>query len=399
MFSTRTSWDTAESNWSRALVARRASGLPLHDLTSANPTECGFDYDPSLLDSLTNTSGLHYTADPLGLFQAREAVCTYYQDHQRLFTPDDRFHLAPRQVLLTASTSEAYSFLFRLLCDAGDEVLIAQPGYPLFDFLADLDDVRLISYPVFYDHGWHLDLHALRERMTNRTRAIVIVHPNNPTGHYTRPQDREALEKLAVEHNLALIIDEVFLDYSFGKAEPSFALGEHRALTFVLSGLSKVIGLPQMKLSWISSYGPSAILEPALARLEVIADTFLSVSSPVQHATPVWLAGRLHMQSQMRQRTAGNLHWLDDALQTQANINRLQVEGGWYAILRVPSLQTSEETAIQLLKHAGVVVHPGSFFGMNDSPLLVLSLVAPPEIFRVSVRELLLGLDAVFTNS
>lgn len=389
MFSKRTSWDTSEGRWAQALAARHASLLPIHDLTIANPTECGFTYDPQLLEILTNPAGMHYAANPFGLLQAREAVCEYYADHHQAIGAGDPLYLEPRQVLLTASTSEAYSFLFRLLCDPGDEVLIAQPSYPLFEFLADLDDVRLVSYPVFYDHGWHLDMHALRERITDRTRAVVIVHPNNPTGHFTRRQDREELEQLAAEHNLALIVDEVFLDYAFDAPAASFAIGEHPALTFVLSGLSKVAGLPQMKLSWIASLGPSLILEPALARLEVIADTFLSVSSPMQHAMSKWLAGRHDLQRQIRRRVAGNLANLDRALLVNGDVNRLEVEGGWYAVLRVPSLHIGEEIAVQLLNSSGVAVHPGSFFGMSSGGLLVISLLPLPDRFGLAMDELL----------
>ena len=399
MFSQRTSWNTSESEWSLALARRRARGLPIHDLTVANPTDCGFVYDPHLLNALAHPAALRYAADPLGLLSARQAVCDYYRDHQMSIGENAYLDLDPGQVILTASTSEAYSFLFRLLCDPGDEILIAQPSYPLFDFLADLDDVRLVPYPVFYDHGWHLDLHALRERITDRSRAIVIVHPNNPTGHFTRSQDREELEQLAVKHGLALIVDEVFLDYPFDKPVPGFALGQHPALTFLLSGLSKVAGLPQMKLAWIAACGPSDILGAALARLEVIADTFLSVGSPVQHALSPWLGMRHAMQQQIQLRAAQNLDALDRALQSNPDINRLEAEGGWYAILRVPALSSDEATAIRLLNDYGILVHPGSFFGMQQAGLLVISLLPSPEIFAIGVKKLVAGVGNNLTTS
>lgn len=399
LFSRRTSWNTSESEWSVALADRRARQLPVHDLTVANPTDCGFIYDPHLLDALANPAALRYAADPFGLPTARAAVCDYYRDHQKLIDQNASLDIHPRQVILTASTSEAYSFLFRLLCDPGDEVLIAQPSYPLFDFLADLDDVRLVPYPVFYDHGWHLDLHALRERITDRTRAIVIVHPNNPTGHFTLAQDRQELEQLAVEHKLALIVDEVFLDYSFDKPARGFALGRHPALTFVLSGLSKVAGLPQMKLAWIAAFGPPEILHSALARLEVIADTFLSVGSPVQHALAPWLSARHAMQRQIARRVAENLDFLDRALQLNPAINRLQVEGGWYAVLRVPALASDEATAVRLLRQCGLLVHPGSFFGMQESGLLVISLLPSPATFAIAIEALVAGSGIDSINS
>ncbi len=206
-WSARTQWDLAETPWARHLARLRAEGVPLWDLTASNPTRCGFDYDAaSLLAPLNNPAALHYDPNPRGLRSAREAVSLYYRDHGAAVDPE--------QILLTTSTSEAYSFLFRLLCDPGDEVLIGQPGYPLFDFLARLDDVRLVPYELFYDHGWHLDLEALRRSITPRSRAVVVVHPNNPTGHFTRHADRAALEALCREHGLALIVDEVFLDYA-----------------------------------------------------------------------------------------------------------------------------------------------------------------------------------------
>ncbi len=283
-FSRRTGWDTAETEWAKLLRERRAAALPgvdpIWDLTASNPTRCGFVYDTeAILGALRDPAVLDYDPNPKGLLLAREAVAGYYAGHGASADPE--------HIFLTTSTSEAYSFLFRLLCDPGDEVLIAQPSYPLFDFLADLDDVRLVSYPLFYDYGWHLDPAALRERITPRTRAIALVHPNNPTGHFTKAAERTILESLCAEHGLALIVDEVFLDYPLAElSEPSFCAGEHPALTFVLSGLSKVAGLPQMKASWVACFGPEQILAPALERLEVIADTFLSMNAPVQCATP-----------------------------------------------------------------------------------------------------------------
>src|SRR6185312_8917136 len=284
-FSVRTAWDLSETDLARAVKERRAAGLRLLDLTASNPTRCGFRYDESaILAALARPEALVYDPDPRGMRSAREAVCRYYAAHGAA--------VAPESIFLTPSTSEAYSYLFRLLCDPGDEVLIAQPSYPLFDFLAQLDGVRLTPFPLFYDHGWHLDAGALRGAITPRTRAVAVVHPNNPTGHFTKAAERRELETVCAEHGLALIVDEVFLDYGLGeKAEPSFACGPHPALTFVLSGLSKIAALPQMKAAWIAAFGPETPLREATARLEVIADTFLSMNAPVQCALPEWLQG------------------------------------------------------------------------------------------------------------
>jgi hypothetical protein len=254
-FSSRTSWDAGESSYAAAVREARASGGRLYDLTVSNPTRCGFAYDAeALLKPLADARALVYDPDPRGMVSAREAVAGYYAGRGAEVPVDD--------LVLATSTSESYSFLFRLLCDPGDEVLVAQPSYPLFDFLADLDDVRLRPYPLFYDHGWSIDFAELERAVTLRTRAIVVVHPNNPTGHWTGAREREALEALCARHGLALIVDEVFLDYSLNNgplresAAGSFACGAHPVLTFVLSGLSKIAGLPQMKAAWIATLGP-----------------------------------------------------------------------------------------------------------------------------------------------
>ena len=381
-FSQRTAWDTNESDWARKLRQRRESGGLVLDLTAGNPTQCGFHYDTEeILAALINPAALEYDPDPRGLLRAREAVSRYYSDHGAAIDPS--------QIFLTTSTSEAYSYLFRLLCDPGDEVLMAQPSYPLFDFLATLDDVRLTSYPLFYDYGWHIDVGSLRERITPRTRAVVVVHPNNPTGHFTKAHERRQLEEICVEHGLALIVDEVFLDYPLEAHEAhwSFAAGEHPALTFVLSGLSKVAALPQMKAAWIACLGPAAELGEASARLEVIADTFLSMNAPIQHALPQWLAGRESLQRQIQLRTRTNLTMLDKALSGQTHIGRLIVEAGWYAVLRIPALQPDELTASHLLD-AGVAVHPGHFFGFSGSGWLVVSLLSSELKFSIGISKL-----------
>jgi alanine-synthesizing transaminase len=381
-WSARTEWDLAETPWARHLARLRAAGAQLWDLTASNPTQCGFAYDAaSILAPLSDPVALRYEPDPRGLHPAREAVSRYYSDHGAAVDPE--------QIFLTTSTSEAYSFLFRLLCDPGDEVLIGQPGYPLFDFLARLDDVRLVPYELFYDHGWHLDLEALRRRVTSRTRAIALVHPNNPTGHFTSQAERTAIEGLCREHGLALIVDEVFLDYGMpGQEGQSFAAGSHAVPTFVLSGLSKVVALPQMKAAWIACFSGADDLAGASQRLEMISDTFLSVSAPIQCAIPAWLRARVAPQREIRERLKRNLAALDAILLSQTLVTRLEVEAGWYAVLRVPGLQPEEETALQLLLERGVVVHPGGFFGFSGQGWLVVSLLAPETDFRRGVEAI-----------
>jgi aspartate/methionine/tyrosine aminotransferase len=382
-FSRRTNWNTEENDLSRAHRQRMEAGLPIADLTASNPTRCGFQYDPDLLASLADERSLDYDPQPRGLARAREAVCRYYADHG--------VPLDPEQIVLTTSTSEAYSYLFRLLCDPGSEVLVPQPSYPLFDFLADLDDVRVKPAPLVYDHGWQIDPEGFRRAISSDTRAIVLVHPNNPTGHFTKKWEAQELARLSEEFDLSLIVDEVFLDYRFqdqgfqGSVE-SFAAGVEGVPVYVVTGLSKIAGLPQMKAAWIVATGPERVR--ALERLEVIADTFLSMNAPVQWALPAWLAGREAIQKQVRARVAANLAELDRQLHGHSALRRLEVEGGWYTVLRIPALQPDERTAGELLE-CGVWVHPGYFFGMEESGWLVLSLLGPEHEFSTAVTILI----------
>jgi aspartate/methionine/tyrosine aminotransferase len=386
-FSSRTNWNTEESTLARAHRLRVQAGLPIADLTASNPTRCGFHYPEGLLSALANPAALDYDPQPRGSHVARQAVCSYYADHGATVQPE--------QIILTTSTSEAYSFLFRLLCDPGCEIIAPQPGYPLFDFLAGLDDVGLKSAPLVYDHGWQIDPEGFRRTITPATRAIVLVHPNNPTGHFTKPWEAQALNELCREFDLSLIVDEVFLDYGragsaqegFGQSGPgkTFAAGLDGVPVFVVSGLSKIVGLPQMKAAWIVAIGPEA--EESLSRLEVIADTFLSMNAPVQCALPAWLGGRASIQAQISLRTASNLAELDRQLAAIPEVTRLEVEAGWYAVLRIPALQPDEQTVLELLAQ-GVWVQPGYFFGMPESGWLVVSLLAECTEFSTGVTLL-----------
>jgi aspartate/methionine/tyrosine aminotransferase len=377
-FARRTDWNTEESELARACRLRATAGLPIADLTASNPTRCGFEYDAGLLGELADPRALDYDPQPKGILRAREAVCRYYADHG--------VALDAGRIVLTTSTSEAYSFLFRLLCEPGDEILVPQPGYPLFDFLAALDDVRLRAAPLVYDHGWQIDPEGFRRAVTPQTRAIVLVHPNNPTGHITKPWEAEELARLCREFALAMIVDEVFLDYSFNGISSSFTSGIERVPVFVVSGLSKIAGLPQMKAAWIVAAGEEAA--GAMERLEVIADTFLSINAPVQWAMPAWLKNRAPIQGQIRRRVARNLAELDRRLAMQESTRRLEAEGGWYTVLRIPALEPDERTVLRLLER-GVWVHPGYFFGMAESGWLVISLLGPETEFSRGVTVLM----------
>ena len=373
-FSERTSWNTEESELARAHRLRVQAGLPVADLTAGNPTRCGLTYDPGLLAALADPRALDYDPQPRGSLAARNAVAAYYASLGAAVEPE--------QIVLTTSTSEAYSFLFRLLCDPGAEILVPQPSYPLFDFLAVLDDVRIKPVSLVYDQGWQIDPEAFRRAVTPRTKAIVLVHPNNPTGHFTKPWEAEELARLCREHSLSLIVDEVFLDYGIAIDGRSFAAGLVGVPVYVVSGLSKIAGLPQMKAAWIVATGPERV--EALDRLEVVADTFLSMNAPVQCALPKWLAGRGAIQQQIRERVAANLAALDGCLAGLKTVDRLQVEGGWYAVLRIPAVERDERTVLELLER-GAWVHPGYFFGMGESGWLVVSLLTQEREFSTGL--------------
>ena len=313
---------------------------------------------------------------------AREAVADYYRKQHGVAPVAD-------DLVLTSGTSEAYSFLFRLLCNAGDEVIIPAPGYPLFDFLADISDVKLVRFALVYDHGWQIDLKALAAAATERTRAVIVVHPNNPTGHYVASVEQRQLADFCRERGLALIADEVFLDFSMAENRVASLLKGASALTFTLSGLSKICGLPQMKLAWLAVSGPEAEKGEALARLELIADAYLSAGTPVQWAARALLEMRGPFQEQVRQRVGRNLCELDRQLAGQNVSTRLACDGGWTAVLRVPAVQSDQALAIALLKEQSVLVHPGHFYDFARPGHMVVSLIVPEPEFAQGIARVL----------
>ena len=384
MFSDRTNWKLTRNRLTEALEEARSSGARVLDLTLSNPTRAGLHYDePRILQSLASPHAMDYDPQPKGLLSARAAVSDYYR------TDHGIHNLDPQRLILTSSTSEGYSFVFRLLCNPGDELMVPKPSYPLFEFLADLQDVRLVPYPLIYDHGWQMDFPSLEKVVTKRTRGVVVVHPNNPTGSYVHAHEQESLNSFCREHKVAIIADEVFLDYAHnGSPERSFA-ADQDVLTFTLSGVSKISALPQMKVAWIATSGPAEEVEAAQARLEVISDTYLSMNAPIQWAVPALLEQRKSIQQQLRDRVLANLAELDRQLAAQKTCQRLSMEGGWYAVLRIPVTQTDEELAVDLLRRKSVLVHPGHFYDFPNDGYLVLSLLTQQVDFAEALQQLL----------
>jgi alanine-synthesizing transaminase len=382
MFAKRTDWDLTPNRLSEALTAHRAAGKALLDLTLSNPTECGFRYESAkILQALSNPGALSYEPNPKGLEAARRAVAGYYAGR------GDR--VAVEDIFLTPSTSEAYSYIFRMLCNPGDEVLIPSPSYPLFDFLAEIQDVKLVRYPLLYDHGWLMDFHALEQAITPRTRAVIVVHPNNPTGHFMKPPETAKLNAICSATQLAIIADEVFLDFPLDGNRVASLATNSTTLTFTMSGLSKISGLPQMKAAWLAVGGPREAQREARERLEVIADTYLSMNAPVQLAMPALLEQRHSFQEQLLARARQNLAELDRQLSGQRACSRLAAEGGWYAVLSVPILRSDEDLALELLTCRGVSIHPGHFYDFPSDGFLVVSLITPAAIFSRGMAEVL----------
>jgi aspartate/methionine/tyrosine aminotransferase len=522
MFASRTNWPLERNRFSLALENHRRTGAKLFDLTASNPTTCGFAYpEQEILAALADPRALTYRPESKGLREAREAVANYYHGRAGFTSPESHrvdtspvrrgrgedaspvraesadanlAHAAsvavktidPENIVLTSGTSEGYSYIFRLLCDPGDEILVPAPSYPLFEFLADLADVRLVPYPLLYDHGWQIDFEALRAALTPRARAVLVVHPNNPTGSFVKTREAAELAEMCATRGMAIVADEVFLDYPVvnrraggrtshehtgaertaadrtagepttgeptagdrtagepaaagadrtsqehtgaertvgeadgvkprtfacgsavdraagnrtagdgtagdradGAAARTFAFGS-AALTFTLSGISKICALPQMKLAWIVAGGPQHLVAAAMERLEIIADTFLSPGAPAQVALPRFLEMRGGLQAQLQQRVAANLGYLDALLQGGPGpLERLAREGGWYAVLRIPSSRSDEEYAVELLERCAVLAHPGQFFNFSQEGFLVLSLIAPEDEFQEGARRL-----------
>jgi aspartate/methionine/tyrosine aminotransferase len=385
MFSHRVPADHSKNRLSAAIDERRARGAPILDLTESNPTRCGFRQDESaLLDALASPGALLYEPHPQGLAAARDAVAAYYAEIGSAVDPESLF--------LTTGTSEAYTQVFKLLADPGDEILVPTPGYPLLDVLTGLEAVRLVHYLLVYNQpgGWVIDRERLRASISTRTRAIVVVSPNNPTGSYLKRGELEECNSLCRDFGLALVVDEVFSDYGRSRdpARVRTATGNDGALTFTLNGFSKLVGLPQLKLGWIHVSGPRQLAGQAREHLAFVADAFLSVSAAVQHAAPAIFRQRVPVQAQINRRLEENGRALDECLSGLSCCRVLDREGGWYAIVRIADEISDEDMAVRLLQEEGVLVHPGYFYDFPAGSFLVLSLLPPTGAFREGAARL-----------
>ncbi len=388
MFSSRVQADRAPNRLAQALE-QRPPARPFLDLTETNPTRAGFEYPADLLEPLSSPLGLRYSPEPLGAIKARRAVAADYARRGLLVDPD--------RIVLTASSSETYSRLFQILCDPGDEVLAPRPSYPLFEHLGRLDAVTIVPYDLEYDQSWRIDPAGAERMLSNRTRALLVVTPNNPTGSYVKAAELDALAAICARRGIAMIADEVFGDYELtpGAARSSArATGVQEALTFSLGGLSKSIGLPQVKLGWAAVAGPARLVDDALSRLELACDTYLSVSTPVQLAAPTLLERGALVRAQIQQRVAVNYNYLVRKGAASPACDVLNAEGGWQAVVRVPSFCPEEDLVLGLLSDADVLVHPGYFFDFPNESYVIVSLLVSEAVFREGVARMFQYLDA-----
>jgi alanine-synthesizing transaminase len=385
-FSNRTRWDLTPNPLSRLLDEKRHEGVTIINLTESNPTACGFEYPKKeILEAFSSEKIMEYHPHPKGVLACREIIADYYKS---LNIPAN-----PENIFLTASSSEAYAWIFRLLANPGDRILVPSPSYPLFDFLAQLNDIEIEYYPLEYDETWKIDFGTLSNKISPKTKAILLVHPNNPTGSYVSEEERVKLNQIASRNNLALVSDEVFFDYVFDHGQSSFSsfAGNKEVLTFALNGISKMLALPQMKLGWMVVDGPESLRKAAVEKMEIIADTYLSVNTPIQTAFPEIMKLKTGIQKQILARLNQNKKTLFEIIQNHPSCEYLKSEGGWYALLKVPKIRTDDEWTLTFLKHDDVLIHPGHFYNFDQEGYLVISLLGKND-------DLDSGLNKIFSR-
>ncbi|MBI3194152.1 MAG: pyridoxal phosphate-dependent aminotransferase [Ignavibacteriae bacterium] len=381
-FSNRTSWHCHPNTLSLLLEQKTKRGEKILDLIVSNPTGCGFLFpEEDLLAALSDSRSLKYEPNPRGMLSAREAIVRYYSEKH--------ISIETSKIFLTASTSESYSLIFKLLCNAGEHVLVPRPSYPLFDYLSQVNDVHLRHYDLHYNDEWMLDIQSIRDAINPQTKAIVIINPHNPTGMFLKRHEFEAIKHIAREHSLALIVDEVFIDYAFESTQEIISTTEESdVLTFTLNGISKSCGLPQMKLGWFVVTGSGLQVTETEERLEILCDTFLSVNTPVQVALPRLLQSGENIRQQICKRITTNYTFLQSLSHHHSLITTYQSDGGWYGILRAPQTQTDEEWAIELLEKRNVHLYPGYFFDFQTEGNLVVSLLVEEDTFKLGIKEI-----------
>jgi len=382
-FSKRTDWPLSINQLTLTLEKFRKDNIPYLDLTQSNPTHCQFAYShKKILNPLTNKNNLNYSPSPQGLIEAREVLCAYYKQKNLKVSAD--------QIFLTSGTSEAYTYLFRLLTNSDERVLLPSPSYPLFPFLVDINDIGHDYYPLSYNGQWSIDFNSLKKALHPNTKIIILVNPNNPTGSYIKKNELLELNTLCRENNMALLSDEVFYDFGLSQPKDAISLVQNDSvLTFTLGGLSKTLGLPQMKCSWIIMNGPKNLVKQAHDRLEIIADTYLSINTPVQNALKDWLPLKNNIQTQIKLRIHNNLNILKEITRNSSHCELLNVEGGWYAILKIPSHLSEEDWVLDFLTKDRVLVHPGYFFEFDHDAHIVLSCLPPPDVFEQGVKMII----------
>lgn len=380
-FSSRFHWDSKPNPLTTLLREKRAAKTPVLDLTESNPTHAGLSYpQDEILGAFSDARSLRYDPDPRGLISARETVSRYYAARGT--------SVDPSQIILTASTSEAYAYLFKLLTNPGDEVLVPRPSYPLFEYLAAMESVTVRPYPLRYDGVWHIDFDALENAVTDRTRAIAIVNPNNPTGSYLKKDEWARLAEWSSSRGITVLSDEVFSDFAFAPDPTRMATlsGATEVSVFAMSGLSKIAGLPQMKLGWIVANGPG--FEAALDGLEWIADTFLSVATPVQLGLDRLLDAGEMIRAQIQRRTKVNLELARASFGANSKCQILRAEGGWYIVIQIPRTRSEEAWALGLLREMDILIQPGFFYDFESEAFIVVSLLTEPSVFKEGIRRL-----------
>ncbi|HKT80970.1 MAG TPA: pyridoxal phosphate-dependent aminotransferase [Vicinamibacterales bacterium] len=388
VFSSRTPADVTPNRLTAALAAARGRKQPIIDLTVSNPTRIGLAYPENLFSAFSSPEALVYSPLPLGIMGARQAVADDYARRG--------IDVSPERIALTASTSEAYSLIFKVLCDPDDEVMVPRPSYPLFEHLARLDGVVVTPYDLEYDHRWSIDFESVERAVGPRTRAILAVSPNNPTGSYVRNDELDRLSELCARSSMPLVVDEVFCDYPLNDEaarQAGCALQALRAVVLSLGGCSKSVGLPQVKLGWIAVAGPDPAVAALMARLEFACDAYLSVSTPVQVAARTLLEEGKAVRRQIQDRIRANRDHLSRIVSEAPALQLLLTEGGWSAVMRVPSLGTEENLVIDLLERAGVLVHPGYFFDFPRESYLIVSLIAPEADFQEGILRIVRHFD------